>query len=324
MGLQETAGEFDSPQRLRRIIELICQLPGTYEVLINNDDGEEGILHCEKESIKNAAFRDLSGIDALSIILSWQRGKYWLEVLPILPTATIHSSLEELFAEIDKRLNHAYQSNEAEISPVPQSEPEDLAESVSTSDAQEGEEEHTPDPSSIFEPVVAPSEAPASLEQESPKEPVAFESSEPVADEAPFEVVSEQDKDTQSSANTASATETPPPTASADDLPSKIARIKGVNGVLLVSQDGEFLSAINIEANDDRVQMVALLQEALEQIGDLFAKGEFVHGAVDMEAERILIHPFQKLVLATFIGDKVSAAMLGSEIETLIAKEQGK
>jgi hypothetical protein len=101
MLLQDTFGEFDSTQRLKNLIHLSCQLTGTYEVLLKAENGEEGIIHCSTGSVRNAACRNLSGIDALAVILTWSKGKYWLEELPVLPVRTINEPLEKAFSEAE-------------------------------------------------------------------------------------------------------------------------------------------------------------------------------------------------------------------------------
>jgi predicted regulator of Ras-like GTPase activity (Roadblock/LC7/MglB family) len=296
MVLQETFGEFDSTERLRALLKLICQLPGTYEILIKADNGEEGIVHCANEMIKNAAYRNLSGIEALVEILSWDAGKYWLEELPVIPIRTINVPLEKLFAEVEKI-----------ISPPAPSLPTSQDKSEETTDPSE-QAPPTEDP-------VVPSEEKSPTDMVATEKEGGADTSETPA--ATAEPIAESPEAEESPA----ATPDVPTNEAVADLPHRIASIKGVKGLIVVSVDGILLSSVDIEPGEDQVQMVALLGQALEQIGELFGKGRFTHGAIDMISDRILIHTFHQSFVGTFIGSNVSAAMVGSQIERLIEEE---
>lgn len=295
MVLQETFGEFDSTERLRALIQLICQLPGTYEVLIKADNGEEGIVHCANETIRNAAYRNLSGMEALAEILSWGAGKYWLEELPVVPTRTINIPLDKLFVEVDRIISSS--------APPPASQ-------------EQPEEATAPDVEA------APTEEPiVPSEEEAPTEVVAAEEEKGVdISETPAVSAEPGVESPEAEESPAEEPEVPKSEARAD-LPNRIASIKGVKGIIVVSVDGVLLSSVNIEPGEDQVQMVALLGQALEQIGELFGKGRFMHGAIDMVLDRILIHTFRNSFVGSFIGSNVSAAVVGSQIERLIEEE---
>lgn len=299
MVLQETFGEFDSTERLRALIQLICQLPGIYEVLIKADNGEEGIVHCANETIKNAAYRNLSGMEALAEILSWGAGKYWLEELPVVPTRTINIPLDKLFLEVDKII-----SSSAPPALGSQEQPEEAT---------------APDVGA------APTEEPVvPSEEEAPTEVGAAEAEKGVdISETPVVPAEPKVKPPETEESSVAGPEAPISEAEAD-LPHRIASIKGVNSVIIASTDGILVSAVNIEPKEEQVQMVALLGEALEETGGLFGKGRFLHGAVDLVSNRILIHPFRDSYIGAFIGSQVSAAATGGEIERLIAEELAK
>ncbi|MBD3285775.1 hypothetical protein GF338_05515, partial [candidate division WOR-3 bacterium] len=264
MVLQETFGEFNSTERLRSLIRLICQLPGTYEVLIQTGEGEEGILHCANDTIRNAACRNLSGVEALSVILSWPRGKYWLEELPVLPTRSINLPLDRLFSEVEK-MNPELKA--ASIKPEDKekekrtpSEKEDKGAPAAEKKPAEPEAK----PASVAEKKMEPAEKTQTPPtQKTEPEPVEKKTApEPVKTEA-----KRDEKDTS--------------------LPGRIAKLEGVTGVMLTSIDGMLLSSVNVEPNNDQVQMIALLGEALGQMGEVFGKGRLLHGAVDFGKERI-------------------------------------
>jgi hypothetical protein len=279
---------------LRALIQLICQLPGTYEVLVKADNGEEGIVHCANETIKNAACRNLSGIEALAEILSWGAGKYWLEELPVVPIRTINIPLDRLFVEVDKII-----SSSATPAPASQEQPEEAAPGVEAAPIEE---------------PVPPSEEKAPTEVGTAEQERGEEASEtPVVPTEPG--VEPPEAEESPAAPEVSTIE------AGADLPHRIASIKGVKGIIVASVDGVLLSSVNIEPGEDQVQMVALLGQALEQIGELFGKGRFMHGAIDMVLDRILIHTFRNSFFGTFIGSNVSAAVVGSQIERLIEEE---
>ncbi len=331
MVLQETFGEFDSTQRLRSLIKLICQLPGTYEVLIKAESGEEGILHCANDTIKNAAWRDLSGVEALAQILSWDRGKYWLEELPVLPVRTISLPLDKLFAETDKRM-------ESE---------QDAPASESSAAAPSDSQVQSPGPMGEIPVEASPSDEASPVEEMPPvTPPVPVTPSVPlrgilsinrsirsghkeITPVTPVTPVVSEDKPSVPATFPATPPATPaktpptPPGQAGKALPDRIAAIKGVNGVIIASSDGMLVSAVNIEPESEQVQMVALLGEALEAIGGLFGKGKLLHGVIDMMTDRTLIHPLGGSFAGTFVGSQVSAAVVGSEIERIIVEEAG-
>lgn len=292
MVLQETFGEFSSTERLRSLIRLICQLPGTYEVLIQTGEGEEGILHCANDTIRNAACRNLSGLDALSVILSWPRGKYWLEELPVLPTRSMNFPLDRLFAEVEK------------INPA-----------TSVAPDREDEESTQPQPEAKGAPAAVEKPPTTRIEEKPEEAPIV-----PVEKKEPPVVVKPEPEPEPAPITTPPAPVEKPKTDS-DDLPHRIAAIKGAESVIVTSVDGMLLANVNIEPTNDQVQMVALLGEALEQIGEIFTKGRFKHGSIDMGTERILLHTFRQSYIGTFIDPKASAAVVGGEIEDLIHKE---
>lgn len=96
-------GECNSSRDLRGYIELLCGFPGSYEIDIRSVDGEEGILHCGDHTVQHALWRDLSGVDALSVILSWGTVKFRIEAVPVLPHATITMPLKGVFEEVGRR-----------------------------------------------------------------------------------------------------------------------------------------------------------------------------------------------------------------------------
>ncbi|MBN2380978.1 hypothetical protein JXM67_14365 [candidate division WOR-3 bacterium] len=299
MVLQETFGEFTSTERLRSLIRLICQLPGTYEVLIQTGEGEEGILHCANDTIRNAACRNLSGIEALSVILSWPRGKYWLEELPVLPIRSINLPLERIFTEVEKN------NPEARVTPD------------KTTDKTKG---------ASTEPQFEARGAPAAVKEGIPLEPAkeAVETgTEPETKPAPeAEEKPTLEKKPEPKPTPTTATQKPP--IEADDLTNRIAAIKGTDGVIVTSADGILLASIGIEPTTDQIQMVALLGETLEQIGEQFGKGKFKHGSIDLGAQSILLHTFRQAYYGTFIKPGTSAAVVGGRIEDLMAKESEK
>lgn len=312
MVLQETFGEFDSPERLRSLIQLICQLPGTYEVLIKSEKGEEGILHCENDTVRNAACRNLSGMEAFTAILAWERGKYWLEELPVLPMRTLNLPLDKLFAEVDNispGIEHLQAPEEKPEDRRPESsEPEPSQTEPSQTEPSQSEPTQSvsstprpePEPRTDTEPEITPV-----FEEPAPQTKPLVEPGKEPAKPEPVTTVPDPGAVEEKTAELG--------------LAAKIAALQGVKGVIISSQDGILLARYNIDPAEEQVQMVALFSEALEQIGDLFGKGKLIHGAIDMAAQRILVHTFRRSFVGSFIAPNVSAAMVGEQIEQLIS-----
>lgn len=101
-------GECTSTEELKNFIELVCELPGCYEVGIETVNGEEAVLHCGDHRIQHALWRDLSGLDALSVIFSWDRVNLRIEAVPVLPHATISGSLGNVFDEVSRKNIHQH------------------------------------------------------------------------------------------------------------------------------------------------------------------------------------------------------------------------
>ncbi len=301
MLLQDTFGEFDSTQRLRNLIQLICQLTGTYEVLLKAESGEEGIIHCSTGTVRNAACRNLSGIDALAVILTWSKGKYWLEELPVLPVRTINEPLDKIFAEVE---NLAKQKTATPFTKETVFETAPALPPQSSPLKQQAVENKTP----ASQPEVKTEkmeikEAPLpKLKEELPPEtgsrvsPVVRNEGEPAA---PVESKSRE----------------------GIGLAQKIAAIDGAEGIIIASIDGTLLKVQDVDSGPQMAQLLALLGEALEQVAEAFEKGKLIHGSIEFTDHRILVHPFKNKYIGTKISFDSSSAMIGSEIEKLLSEE---
>jgi len=319
MVLQETFGEFNSTEKLRSLIKLICQLPGTYEVLIQTGEGEEGILHCANDTIRNAACRNLSGMEALAVVLSWPRGKYWLEELPVLPARSINLPLERIFTEVEQ-INPATrvtpvqtEDKKEEKSAAPQTEAKGAPAAVKQQEYLKIEER-------LKEPLIEKKPAPVAESVKPGDAPQVKAEPKPVQPPAP-EQKPEVKPAPAPAAKPAASTVVPKILSDPEGLPKRIAAVKGVNSVIVASMDGSLITSVNIEPSSDLVQMIAIFGEALGQVGDLFGKAKFKHGSIDMGAERILLHVFRSSYIASFITPTASAATVGGDIENLISKE---
>lgn len=249
MVVQDTFGEFDARRGLRGLVEFICKLSGTYEVLIRAADGREGVIHCSGGNIRNATHANLSGLDALKEIFSWERGRYWLEELADLPAQTVDIPLAEALGEI------------AEILPATE-----------------------PSVKPAREPVPKPQPRPARV-------------------------------DTTAKSVTGLVNED-----ALAELCEKINAIPGVAGVMVVSQDGVLLAWQGRQRNNQDAQMLAILGEAFEETGELAGKGRLLHGAVELDNERLLIHPLRETCVGTIIGYDVSAQLVGIQVERIIGR----
>lgn len=292
MLLQDTFGEFDSTQRLKNLIQLICQLTGTYEVLLKAESGEEGILHCSNGTIRNAAYRNLSGMEALSIIIKWSKGKYWLEELPVLPVRTIHEPLEKVLSDAERIA--ASKANEIIVP----------ATDLETSEGKLGQKDSS---AKVTE------------------KPISDERKEPAT-------VIKTEKEEQKFVPLTKPEESRPLPASAESVASKdkfvkddtilkeLTSISGIKGIIMASMDGTLLKMHGTESGAGAAQLLALLGEALEQTGEVFEKGKLIHGSIEFADKKILLHSFQNNYIGSEIDLETSSQIVGSEIEKLLEK----
>lgn len=282
--MQTNSGEFDSPKKLRDMITLLCLSNSAYEVSVKSLDDKDGVIHCDKGTICNAACLNLSGIDALIEIVSWHRGKYWVEELPIIPLGTMDMPLSELWKEVDKRTPMAHGEDEHGVAPVLES----------------NASERSADTEPVFTRPSRPT--PPQIEEPSP------ETDSPSAQDI--------------SENNTSLVENPAFQSNPQEqLLDNILKIKGVEGTMLTSVDGEVLAVKGKDPEKQQIEMIALLGEALVEIGETFGKGILTHGAIDFASYRVLIHPWGNSFVGTIIGNGVSAAVTGSEIEKLTGEQ---
>lgn len=298
MLLQDTFGEFDSTQRLKNLIQLICQLTGTYEVLLKAENGEEAIVHCSAGSVRNAACRNLSGLDALTLILTWSKGKYWLEELPVLPVRTLNEPLDKLFTEIEDR------AKSKTTEPVNKTETRETVFEIATPPP--------PTEKSSLELKAAPPQTDFSASKREPAPtPVSREPQRPA--EQPAKPVTGKEPDIVKTQGTQFTEGSP--------IAQKVMSIEGVKGIIVASMDGSLLEAQEMDSGQETAQLLALLGEALEQVGETFAKGKLVHGSIEFSDHRILVHPFKNTYIGTKINFDSSSAMIGSEIEKRLREE---
>lgn len=303
MLLQDTFGEFDSTQRLKNLIQLICQLTGTYEVLLKAENGEEGIIHCSTGTVRNAACRNLSGIDALELILTWQKGKYWLEELPVLPVRTINDSLDKLFAEIEDR-----RTKEKALEPANKTDTGETVFEIATPPPPAGK--------TSLESKAAPLQTDLSAGKSEPAPPPVSRESQEHA-EQPAKPATGKEQETVRTQETRFTEGS----SIAQKVMSKVMSIEGIKGIIVASMDGSLLEAQEMDSGQETAQLLALLGEALEQVGETFAKGKLVHGSIEFSDHRILVHPFKNTYIGTKINFDTSSAMIGSEIEKRLGEE---
>jgi hypothetical protein len=104
-------------------------------------------------------------------------------------------------------------------------------------------------------------------------------------------------------------------------LAQKITAIDGVKGIIFASMDGSLLRTQDIDSGPQMAQLLALLGEALDQVGEAFGKDKLVHGSIEFADHRILIHTYMNIYVGTKIAFDSSASMIGSEVEKLLSEE---
>lgn len=97
------SGEFESPYKLQDFVRLLCGFPGNYEVQVSSQDGEEAVMHCGENTIRNAMWREVAGVDALVMIFSWPKVRFRIEPLSVLPPRTIDLPLDSVLIMVNRR-----------------------------------------------------------------------------------------------------------------------------------------------------------------------------------------------------------------------------
>lgn len=86
----------NSLHTFEKFVELMETLPGSYEVAISSCDGEEGVLFCGNKIIRKAACKDLSGMNALGQILSWDGINFNIRKVAACPEQDIYVPINYL------------------------------------------------------------------------------------------------------------------------------------------------------------------------------------------------------------------------------------
>jgi hypothetical protein len=89
---------------LERFVSLLENLPGAYEVYLTSEEGEEGVLFCGNKIIRHAACKDLSGMSAMSEILSWSGVSFNIQHVQTSPEREIYIPLNYLLKVLKEKV----------------------------------------------------------------------------------------------------------------------------------------------------------------------------------------------------------------------------
>lgn len=102
--MQKSNQVVSSFHTLERFVALLENLPGAYEVYITSEAGEEGVLFCGNKIIRHAACKDLSGMNAMSEILSWNGVNFSIRYVPTSPEREIYIPLNYLLKVLKEKV----------------------------------------------------------------------------------------------------------------------------------------------------------------------------------------------------------------------------